>query len=343
MRNSHAGQSDLRHRASRASRVAPAESVPPSNGPMLSQPPDSRTAMPRWSTRTHELVVGGLALTVRGTLIRTISLKDEWAQDVLDPTLLIDELRRSRTRLDMLTFWQRPPETQPKHAYYHERVEVAALMLSSYANWWNHQISTKTRNMARKASKHGVTIREAPFDEELVAGVHAIFNESPVRRGKPFWHYGKSVDETRRTLCDQIDRSIFIGGYFEGQLIAFFKLLVMDRYAMLTMILDKLAHRDKSPMNALMAKAVEVCVARGTPLLTYTLWRRGSHGAFQKRCGFEKLLVPRYYVPLSPVGRVALQLGLHKGIKGALPERLYSRLLALRAGWYHALLRVPRD
>lgn len=345
MRNSHSGQAGLTNRPSPASGVAPVSvRVPP---PYRFLPfriaGHSWANRPTRSTRSYDLNIAGHALTVRGTLMKTVSVKDEWADDVLDPRLLIAELHRSRPRLDMLTFWQRPPETQPKYAYYHEPVEVAALRLSSYAHWWNHQISSKTRNMVRKASKHRVTIGEASFDHDLVLGVTAIFNESPVRRGKRFWHYGKSVEQTKQALNDQIDRSIFIGAYFEGQLIAFFKLLVMDRYAMVTMILDQLAHRDKSPINGLMAKAVELCTARGIPLLTYTVWRRGSHGDFQKRCGFEKLPVPRYYVPLSSVGRVALRLGLHKGIQSALPERLYSALLALRARWYHALFRVPRD
>jgi hypothetical protein len=278
--------------------------------------------------------IDGRTFVVRGRLVKTASLKDEWAQDVPNPVQVIDELRSSWRSVDLLTFWQRPPDTAPMYPYYHEYVDVAALPITTFGRWWNNQISTKTRNMARKPVKRGVVIAEAGFTDDLVAGITAIFNESPVRRGKRFKHYGKGIEDTRRELSDQLERSIFITASFEGELIAFFKLLQTDRFAMLTMILDKIVHRDKSPINGLIAKAVEICAGRGIPYLTYTVWRRGSHGEFQERNGFDKMRVPRYYVPLSSTGRLALAAGLHNGVTQALPDWLYERLLAVRAGWY---------
>jgi hypothetical protein len=47
--------------------------------------------------------------------------------------------------------------------------------------------------------------------------------------------------------------------------------------------------------------------------------------------------VPRYYIPLSNKGLVALRLGLHHNLKEKLPERLIAPLRDLRAKLYERL------
>src|SRR6202022_2673733 len=143
--------------------------------------------------------------------------------------------------------------------YYSERQEIAAIPIKDFEYWWRKQINDKTRNMVRKAQKRGVIVKAVELDDQLVHGIMAVFNESPVRRGKRFWHYGKDFDTVKNEISDSLADSIFIGAYCEGELIGFVKLLRTDRYAMVTMILDKRSHRDKSAMNGMIAKAVEVC------------------------------------------------------------------------------------
>jgi len=87
-------------------------------------------------------------------------------------------------------------------------------------------------------------------------------------------------------------------------------------------------------MNGMIAKAVEICAARRIPYLTYTMWRRGDHGEFQKHNGFQQISVPEYFVPLTLKGEIALRLGLHKALKGAIPEKMMVWLLWLRSKWY---------
>jgi hypothetical protein len=135
-------------------------------------------------------------------------------------------------------------------------------------------------------------------------------------------------------MSADLEEAVFIAAYYEKELIGFTKLLVTDRCAMVTLILDKMSHRHKSPMNGMIAKAVEICANRKIPYITYTLWRRGDHGEFQKRNGFQKMPVPEYFVPLTIKGKLALLLGMHKGLKGVLPERVIVWLLALRSKWY---------
>ncbi len=108
---------------------------------------------------------------------------------------------------------------------------------------------------------------------------------------------------------------------------------------MITLILDKTAHRDKAPMNGMIAKAVEVCAKRNVPYIVYTIWRRGEHGQFQESVGFKKMAVPEYFVPLTLKGTIALRLGLHKGVRGLIPEKMMGWLLVLRSRWY--ALRYP--
>jgi hypothetical protein len=100
-------------------------------------------------------------------------------------------------------------------------------------------------------------------------------------------------------------------------------------------ILSKDAHRNKRPMNALIAKAVELCEAKGCSHLVYGSYRYAqgadSVTAFKHRNGFEEILVPRYYVPLTTKGRLALYLRLHRGAKERVPDPVLLWLKRLRA------------
>jgi hypothetical protein len=274
------------------------------------------------------------AFTISGRFIKTAGLKNEWLEDVKNPQEVIRELKASPAKIDLLRFWQRIPETGPKYDYYHEWRRVAAIPITDYKNWWDKQINGKTRNMVRKSQKMGVQINEVGLTDEFVRNIMTIFNQSPTRRGKKFWHYGKNFETVKKEMSLDLARSIFIGAFYNEELIGFVKLLRVDRYAMIVMILDNLSHRDKSPMNGMIAKAVEICVSRQIPYLTYTVWRRRDHGDFQKRNGFQQMPVPEYYVPLTTMGSLALQLGLHKGLKQWLPENVVTPLLGIRAWWY---------
>ena len=99
-------------------------------------------------------------------------------------------------------------------------------------------------------------------------------------------------------------------------------------------ILSKVEHWDKSPNNVLIARAVEICVEKWIPYLVYSLWPRGSLGEFKRRNGFEKIDLPRYYIPLTVRGQIFLKLQLHHGITGIIPEKLKVRLINLRRKWY---------
>jgi len=292
------------------------------------------------SMRVDAVRAENKGFVISGSFIRTAALTNEWQQDVQNPETVIRELKSSAARVDLLRFWQRIPESSPKYRYYHEWQHVAAIPITSYEDWWENLVNSNTRRLIRKSAKSGVAAMEVELDDKLVQGITDMFNETPVRRGKRFWHYGKDFETVKKDMLLDLNEAIFIGAYHQKELIGFIKLVLADRYAMITLILDKMAHRDKAPMNAMIAEAVRICVKRKIPLLTYTLWRRGGHAYFQERNGFQRIAVPEYYVPLTLRGEVALRLGVHEGLKGLIPDNLKARLLAVRAQWY--ALKYPK-
>lgn len=288
------------------------------------------------SVRVNTVRVGQRLVTITGRVIREARIWNEWYADVGDPTEVIEALRRTSSRVDLFTFVQRPPDLEPRYAFHLEREGIAALRVTTHDVWWRDQISSEARRKVRKANKTGVVVREVPFGEDLLRGIVRIYNEAPIKRGKPFWHYGKDLAAVETQMGVDLENATFIGAYYEGQLIGFVKLLYAGKLASPVVNLSMMAHRDKAPSNALMAKMVEICSDRQISFLFYGIWntRRGGMRDFLTSNGFAELQVPRYYVPLNSLGRAALRLGLHKGIKEVLPEWVYERLLAIRARWY---------
>lgn len=277
--------------------------------------------------------INGFVVIARGTLIKTARINEEWFEDIEDPASLIDKLTNYK-QADIFTFWQRPPETKPRYKYYMERIDVAALPIKTFDHWWKEQINAKTRNMIRKGEKKGVVIKLVAFDDELVNGIMSIYNETPVRQGKPFWHYGKDFNTIKKDNATYLNRSIFIGAYHNDDLIGFIKLVCDEKFANTMQIISKIEHRDKAPTNALIAKAVEVCEEKGISYLIYATWSTGSLGDFKRKNGFEKMALPRYYIPLTTKGALALKLNLHHGLRGIVPYKLREIFINLRKKWF---------
>jgi len=287
------------------------------------------------------LEVCGKEIRIDGRLIRIAFLDGEGYQFLEDPDVALGVLRKSGTRIDLFTFIQKLSDISPRHSYPIEWDNMAALRVSTFDDWMTKQIDFKVRNKVRKAAKNGVVVREVPFDDSYVRGIHAIYNESPIRQGKPFWHYGKDLETVRKMNATFMDRSIFIGAFFEGNLIGFVKLVFdEDRsQAGLMQIVSMIGHQDKAPTNALIAQAVRSCAERGIPYLWYanmSYGKKQSDGLadFKRHSGFHKIELPRYYVPLTVAGRMALCLGLHHGMADWIPEPVAATYRRIRKQWY---------
>jgi hypothetical protein len=278
--------------------------------------------------------INGQSFLMTGKLLKTASLKNEWQEDLDDPEETRRVLKTLPVKCDLLKFWQRVPDTDAKFNYYKEWRPVAAIPISTYQHWLEKQLTQRVRNKVRRSLKTGVVFHEVSFTDELVRDIMEIFNQSPIRRGKPMRHYGKSFETVKAEMGADLPESVFVAAHFQSELIGFVKFTLTDRYAMLTMILDKSAHRDKFTMNGLLSKTIEICVERKAPYLTYTLWRRDGLAQFQQTSGFVKVPVPEYFVPLTIKGELALRLRLHQGLKGIVPEKFHDWLLDLRGKWY---------
>jgi hypothetical protein len=284
--------------------------------------------------RVSSMVVDGQEIVITGGRVTTARLAEEWYQDVAAPVYMLEAIRKSKVKVDLFTFWQRLPETHPKYRYYMEWESIAALPITSFAHWWNQQINAKTRNVIRKAEKMGVVVKQAEFDQEFIRGMTDIFNETPIRQQKPFWHYGKDAETIKREFSRYLFREELFGAYYNEELIGFIFLAYAEKYALLSQIISKVGQRDKAPNNALMAKAVETCSQKNMPYLVYALWLTGGLGDFKRHNGFEQVDLPRYYVPLTRKGQIILNLRLHHGLVGIIPERYKTPLITLRRTWY---------
>jgi hypothetical protein len=188
--------------------------------------------------------------------------------------------------------------------------------------------------MIRKAERKGVEVKVVEYNDEFVEGITRIFNESPIRQGRHFWHYGKDFETVKQEFSRNLFREILLAAYYMNELIGFIMLADAGRYGMLTQILASVRHRDKAPVNALLAKAVRICEEKKYLYLTYASWVGGTLGDFKRHNGFERVDLPRYYVPLSMKGKLALSLNLHRGVRRILPEKVLDILKALRSKWY---------
>jgi hypothetical protein len=297
-------------------------------------------------TMTKLINVCDREIRVEGRILRIARPRGDRYRFLDDPARVMEGLRGSGVRVDLFTFAQRLPESQPRFSYLFEWDNFAVLPITTFENWWTHELGFKARNKAKQAEKNGVVVRELPFDDALVAGIREIYNECPIRQRRRFPHYGKDLETVRREEATFLESSIFIGAFFEDKLIGFVKLVPDETctQAGLMNIISMVKHRDKVPQNALIAHAVRACATRGIRYLVYSKFDYGKKERdglrdFKERNGFRRVDTPRYYVPMTAIGWIAFRLGLHHGISERIPEAVASRLRDLRADWYERKYR----
>jgi hypothetical protein len=287
------------------------------------------------------LDIFGKEIRIRGRLIRIAFLDGEGYQFLEDPGRAVEFLQKSRTGIDLFTFIEKLSDPTPKFGYPIEWDNMAALPITTFDDWIKNQIDFKVRNKIRKAAKNGVVVQEVPLDDALIHGISRIYNESPIRQGRRFWHYGKDPESLLRMKSTFLDRSIFIGAFVQGNLIGFIKLVADEdrKQAGLMHIISMLQHRDKAPTNALIAQAVRSCAERRISYLWYANFSYGkrrtdSLAEFKRHNGFQRIDLPRYYVPLTFLGRLALRLGLHHNLVDRIPEPVIVKYRSIRSWWY---------
>jgi hypothetical protein len=285
--------------------------------------------------------IEGRTIIVTGKWIKKAAIMDEELVEgaaVDNADRLIAGIKQTRIRADYFTFAQKPAESKVKYSHRMEWDNAAGIPITSYSDWWE-KLPQETRRNVKKAAKLGVTLKKVAFDDELVRGIVEIYNETSVRQGRHFWHYGKSFGAVKEETATYLDRSEFIGAYHDDELIGFIKLVYVDQYASIIHILSKSAHSEKRPTNALIAKAVEICAEKGLSYLLYCKYvydgnEKSPLTEFKRRNGFEKMCYARYYIPLTTTGRCVLALKLHHGLINIVPKSLLAVLLRIRRKYF---------
>ena len=283
--------------------------------------------------RRHNVEINGQTFSISKGPLSFAALEEESFEDLRDPEIAIAGLKRCRPRPDIFTFCQRIPETESKYGYQSVTESLAVLPISTYDHWWNKQVKGTTRNMIRKGQKAGVEVREAMFDDNFVRGMVEIFNETPVRQGRRFWHYGKDFETVKREFSRFLFREYLIGAYLGDELIGFVMLANAGQFGILGQFISRMEHRDKATNNALLAKTVEICAERNLRHLYYGEWRDTSLNSFKRHSGFQEMGLPRYWVPITAWGRIAFQLKLHEDWRKNIPSPVLSKLKKFRRHW----------
>jgi len=259
-------------------------------------------------------------------LARNVETK-EYERDFIPTEGFLGKL--SERGLDIFTFLERRwccPITKPSDTWRTTKDNIALLNVTTYIEWLE-RVGKKTRNMVRKAEKSGVKTEAVENNDKLVDGVWRIYNETPIRQGRAFPHYGKPMHSVK-LIVNAVTNSSYIGAFYQGEMIGFLQLVFGDRIVIISQILSLQKHSDKAVNNALVAKAVEVCAEQGCEWLMYG--RMGNHpslDSFKENNGFIQHPLTRYYVPITRKGQIAMRLRLHIQLKEVLPQRLKSSLI----------------
>ncbi len=290
--------------------------------------------------RVPTLNVDGKNIIIRGKWLKTAFIHDEeWLDtEVGDPVFCVRTLKDQKPdglSADVFTFAQKIPATKPKYSYFLEWDSIAAVPVTTFKNWWEG-LPQETRKNVRRSQKRGVKVCVKKLDGGLLQDLVNLNNDSPLRQGKVFTHYGKTLDQVTKDQADFLDRSDYICAYAGQELIGVVKLIYRGDVASILTFLPKARHNDKRPANALIAKVVELCEEKKMSYLTYGMFNYGNKRdtplrEFKIRNGFSEVLVPRFYVPLTIKGAISVRLKLHRGLLGLLPHRVITILVNARA------------
>jgi hypothetical protein len=246
----------------------------------------------------------------------------EYRQDIRPTDAFLRKL--ADRGVDVYTFIERKWSSNipvPQKSWVKAEDNVGLLAVKTYDEWLT-LIGKKTRNMVRKAEKSGVKTEVIERSDKLAEGIWKIYNETPIRQDRAFPHYGAPLEHVKALVtCEQ--ESIYLGAFLNEELVGFIRLAFGYSTAVIQQILSLQKHADKAINNALIAKAVQVCAERRIAWLMYG--RIGNHPSldkFKENNGFTKVVFPRYYVPLTGKGRLAIKLGLQREFKDSLPNAL---------------------
>ncbi|HEV2454139.1 MAG TPA: hypothetical protein VGY98_07750, partial [Verrucomicrobiae bacterium] len=152
------------------------------------------------TTFVPSTTIDGRTVVVTGKWLKRAAIRDQdfiEGELVRDPATFLRALKQSNLGADFFTFFQRPPDVPLPYNFHTDWDNYAAVPITTFQEWWE-KLPQETRKNVRRSAKRGVTVKVVPFDDELALGIYKLCNETPVRQGKPFWHFGKDFETIKR-------------------------------------------------------------------------------------------------------------------------------------------------
>ena len=276
------------------------------------------------------IAVNNLVIIISGKFLKTATIKDEWWLEgdlPCAPNEIVASLKSEKMGAALFEFSQRLPHTEPKYDYRKAWSSVAAIPIVSYEDWWENRLPQVTRKNVRRAGRRGVIVKPVEYNDRLIEAIVRLNNSTPIRQRRLNIHFGKSFDAVKRDYSEYSQRSEFLGAFFENEMIGLLQIIRQGEIGNIMQLFCMPNHEDKRPANALLASAVELCACQKIKYLVYGKFIYGhnvkaSLAEFKRRNGFQEFLVPTYYIPLTIMGRIAIMLNMHRGIKNFLPKQI---------------------
>jgi hypothetical protein len=283
---------------------------------------------------------------VTGKWIKVAAVHDEpflEGEVVPDPELFVGALKRWGVRPDIFQFAQKLTDPKPRFNYLMEWDNFAVVPITTYEEWLQKQAKKDVKENLRRATREGVVVKTCEYNDEFVRGIKSLYDETPVRQGRPFWHHNKAFEKVKKENGTYLERSEYVGAFFEHELIGFIKMVYVGDYAKTMQVITKDRYFYKRPANAMIAKAIEVCAEKGIKYFNYGFYeypgkKENSLTDFKSRHGLLRFNFPRYYVPLTLKGKVYLTLGLHRGLKRLIPKQVLTLLVKIRSAIHRDIL-----
>jgi len=285
--------------------------------------------------------INDVKLCVSNDYIKLAQVCNEYMDEVNDADKIICDIKNKNIKANIFTFWILFQESNILCKYYMEYDPIAVIPIKSYEHWYNNQINAGARKAIRHSQKKNVIIKTMFFDETLARGIFNILSETPIRQNRIFKHYNKTFEEIKDEFSLDAEKCVFICAYYENELIGFIKLMCSKNIAVPYGMVSKIEHRDKSSQNALIAKAIDICVGKNIKYLVYGKWSAGSLNNFKINNGCMKYNIPRYYIPLTIFGRFLISFKLHKGVSNLMPSTIRKILNRLR--YYYSIINLKSE
>jgi hypothetical protein len=259
----------------------------------------------------------------------------EHTRDIWPDNELLNTLRAKR--VDLFSFIQRSflePSAWRELGFYSCPETIGLLRIQGFDAWLK-SLPGRERTVVRKAERTLKT-HVVDVDEEFVQSAYGVYNETPIRQRRRYSGFGMTVDDIRLKFSN-LQTSEVIGTYLDNKLIGLMWVELGDQVAAMMSFISLISQRNKNPNNALIAEGVRLCDEKGYHYLTYgNMGYNPGLDFFKKNNGFKRVAVPRYFVPLSYKGQLAVQMKLCRPIERSFSPTLTRALIP----FYNAVNRV---